>query len=99
MKSKKARSSRSQSTARDFRRFLFRSTGDLTSVSKFGVLDAIDNGITETDRLRCLSRLLLMVNDELDRDVVEGLGLLMGDVESRIRQILELLEASKSRAA
>ena len=81
----------------DFREFLFRATGKDTDL---GHLDLFDNLIAEVDRLKALAELLEDAQqDELGSHVGSGLALLLGDIASRMRGILELSVAKVGKKA
>lgn len=84
----------------DFREFLFRATGKDTDLGKLDRLDLFDNLAPEVDRLKTLADLLEDArNDEPGIHVGSGLALLLGDIASRMRRILELTVAKPGKKA
>lgn len=82
---------------RDFREFLFRTTGKDT---RFDNLDLIDNRVAEADRLGAREELLQSSRpEEFDPRALSGIPLLLGDIRARMRAILDLgLPKSQKRA-
>jgi hypothetical protein len=73
----------------EFRKFVFRSTGDATEIP-LSPNDLYDNLSGELDRLKALYWLLRASKDELDTEVVAGVGELLRDVHDRMKTALEL---------
>jgi hypothetical protein len=84
----------------DFREFLFRATGKDTDLDNLDRIDLFDNLAPEVDRLKALAELLEDAQeDELGAHVGTGLALLLGDIASRMRRILELAVANPGKKA
>ena len=79
----------------DFRRFLFTATGEHTDIQALDLVDVCDNLVVELDKLRALGELLQGMGYEADQETLGGIGLLVRDVESRVRTILELAVSRK----
>lgn len=85
----------------DFREFLFRATGKDTDLANLSRIDLFDNLAPEVDRLKALADLLedAQEEDEPGAHVESGLALLLGDIASRMRRILELTVAKSGKKA
>lgn len=84
----------------DFREFLFRATGKDTDLANLSRIDLFDNLAPEVDRLKALADLLEDAQeDEPGAHVESGLALLLGDIASRMRRILELTVAKSGKKA
>jgi hypothetical protein len=84
----------------DFREFLFRATGKDTDLGKLDRIDLYDNLAPEVDRLKAMAELLEDArDDELSAHVGSGLALLLGDIASRMRRILDLAVAKPGKKA
>lgn len=79
---------------RDFREFVFTATGSGTRTAPLDPLDLIDNLAAEVDRLEA-------IEDLLERSVEpvrgSGLGLLIGDVRRRLREMIRIAAAAQAR--
>jgi hypothetical protein len=82
----------------DYREFVFTATGRETDIGSLDIIDVYDNLVVELDRLHTLAELLGGLNYELSEEVCHGAGLLVNDVERRMRTILGMaLRTSRNR--
>ena len=82
---------------RSFKELVFTATGRDIDLKNVTGIDLYDNLVRELDRLKALASLLESAEDELDGEVVSGIGLLLKDVEKRARVILEAFDRCRSR--
>lgn len=73
----------------DLDRFLFRATGESPGPDEVVGIGVYDNLAAELDRLAALGALLGSSDDALEPDDLQGLAALLGDLEERMREILE----------
>lgn len=74
--------------ARDFREFVFTASGADTDLGAFDPLDLQDNLALELDRLEAVAGLLLAAGDRIEPRALGGVGLLLGDIHARMREIM-----------
>ena len=74
----------------DFRDFVFTATGRDTDLNKLSMIDVYDNVIAELDRLGAIVELLECANDSMEPEALGGVALLLKDIRSRMRAILEV---------
>lgn len=80
-----------------FVEFVFTATGADTDLQNLSAIDLYDNVIVECDRLHAIKELLLTAEDRLDSADLPGVALLLGDVEARVRTILNIYRFSAER--
>ncbi len=79
----------------DFREFVFTATGVDTDVARLTPIDVHDNLLPELDRLEALAELLGGAREEVDPRILAGAGLLLRDIQRRMRAILSAAEVKK----